>query len=149
MTEYSVAKICYIGWLKKKKKKVFFCKNVFFEITQALDSFFTYDPLSMNKANLGKFLKRNFGLAAKRLKNLWMKRGYKLMCVFFFQMSYVLLEELVVTTPCIVETNIFSEEIFRPKVDCDICRSVGLLPLAPSTLGSSFSYFPFPLPLHT
>ncbi|XP_076459674.1 uncharacterized protein LOC143292893 [Babylonia areolata] len=37
---------------------------------------------------------------------------------------YELMFDYVVTTPCLVDNNLFSDELWRPKVDCNMCRNV-------------------------
>ncbi|KAK7111199.1 hypothetical protein V1264_010873 [Littorina saxatilis] len=50
------------------------------------------------------------------------------LCVSVALVSFGLLRDYVTSTPCIVDNNIISEEMFRPKVDCNMCKDVFNVP---------------------
>lgn len=73
-------------------------------------------------------------------KKKWWKKFKKYMCdpahrvhvlvvslaftVGLFVASYELLFDYVVSTPCLVENNVFTDEVYRPRVNCDMCRDI-------------------------
>lgn len=44
--------------------------------------------------------------------------------VGLFVASYELLFDYMISTQCLVENNIFTDEVYRPKVNCDMCRDI-------------------------
>ena len=64
--------------------------------------------------------------------------------VGMFVASYEFVFDFVTTTPCLVENNIISEEVYRPRMNCDMCRDIVNVPeekdLSPETFYEKYSF---------
>ena len=57
---------------------------------------------------------------------------------------HLFLWEYAATTPCLVENNVFTDEMYRPPVNCDMCRDVHRVPeerdLSPTDFYSKYAF---------